>query len=270
MYHASSSTSTRCIENAKVLAFVLNKSHHTRLTHEVCTFHIFYQFQTGAQCATDHDQGVMGFLVVARIVDCIPAAPLTTDQQRGLKKQRAQEHFHHLFNCSNIPSDAVGPSSFFQLPVSNLPVESSPSTASQQGANDPYHMQRLSTAHTGTAETRPSITSIREIHDNLPPSIQKKGINMQYPDSHQRKQHPSSTIADTAMLSLTPSMLEQDSRDGLVKCIYHPPLTLSFVMSNSCPVLGWNLTSTPSTKKTAPSQRSAHPLGQCVHSMSTW
>ena len=119
MYHASSSTSMRHIENAKVLAFTLNKSRHTRLTHEVHTFHIFYQFQTGAQCATDHDQGVMGFLVVAWIADCIPAAPSTTDQQRGLKKQRAQEHFHHPFDCSNIFANALPPS---HLPAYPAPV----------------------------------------------------------------------------------------------------------------------------------------------------
>jgi len=176
--------------------------------------------------------------------------PSTADQQRELEKQRAQEHFRHPSDYSNIfanafpppsgppaypapvfhshsrfPSDAAGPSSLFQPPISSMPVESPPSTASQQGANDHYRMQRLGTARTGTAETRPSITSIREIHVNLPPSIQEKDINMRYPDSLQRKRHPSSTIADTATLSLTPSMLEQDSRDGSIKCVYHPPLT---------------------------------------------
>jgi len=129
--------------------------------------------------------------------DLFPFLPLSTaDQQRELEKQRAQEHFRHPSDYPNIfanalpppsglpaypapvfhshsrfPSDTAGPSSLFQLPISNLPVESPPSTASQQGANDPYRIQRLGTAHTGTAETWPSITSIREIHDNLPPSI---------------------------------------------------------------------------------------------------
>lgn len=176
--------------------------------------------------------------------------PSTADQQRELEKQRAQDHFRRPSDYSNIfanalppssgppaypapafhphsrfPSEA-GPSSLFQPPVSNLPVESPPSTSSQQGTNDPYRMRRLSTARTGTAETRPSITSIREIHVNLPPSVPEKDIDVEYPDSLQRKRHPSSTIADTATLSLTPSMLEQDSRDGSIKCVYYPlPLT---------------------------------------------
>ena len=79
---------------------------------------------------------------------------------------------------SHFPSDAAGPSSLFQLPISNLPVESPPSTASQQVTNDPYHIRKLSTAHTGTAAMRPSMASIREIHVNLPPSVQEKYTDM--------------------------------------------------------------------------------------------
>ena len=109
--------------------------------------------------------------------------------------------------------------------ISNLPVESPLSTASQQGTNDPYHMQILSTACIVTTAMWPSTMSIREIHVNLPLSVQEKDINMEYPDSLQRKRHPSSTITDTVTLSLTPSMLEQDSQDGSIKCVCHPLLT---------------------------------------------
>ena len=166
--------------------------------------------------------------------------PSTADQQREFEKQRAADHFRRPSDYSSIFANAVpqsgppaypmpvftppsrflsdtpGPSSLFHPPVSNLPVESPPSTASQQGTSDPYRMQRLGTARTGTAETRPSI-SIREIHVNLPSSIQEKDVDVGYTESLQRKRHPSSTIADTATLSLTPSMLEQDSREGSIK-----------------------------------------------------
>ena len=54
------------------------------------------------------------------------------------------------FTLTRFPSNAAGPSSLFQPPISNLPVESPPSTVSQQVANDPYHMRKLSTARTGT------------------------------------------------------------------------------------------------------------------------
>ena len=67
--------------------------------------------------------------------------------------------------------------------ISNLLVESPPSTASQQDTSDLYRMQRLGTTHTATAETRPSITSIREIHVSLPSSVQEKDVDIDYTES---------------------------------------------------------------------------------------
>ncbi|KAG6332224.1 hypothetical protein ID866_6863 [Astraeus odoratus] len=168
--------------------------------------------------------------------------PSTADQQRDLQKQdlllRSPAYGHVFPNAvlpdvhplpyplpafnphARFPSDAAGPSSLFTPPISNQPVESPPSTASQHGPNDLYRMRRLSTARTGTAETRPSVTSSREIRLNLPSSPPEKTIEVEvdYPMSSPRKRHPSSTIGgETATLSITPSMLEQDSRDGSIK-----------------------------------------------------
>ena len=110
----------------------------------------------------------------------------------------------------------LGPSSFFQPPISNLLVEAPPSTASQQDTSDPYRMQRLGTTRMATAETRPSTSSIRETHVSFPSSIQEKDVDVNYTESIQRKRH-SSTLANTATLGLTPSMLEQDIRESSMK-----------------------------------------------------
>ncbi|KIM57903.1 hypothetical protein SCLCIDRAFT_28433 [Scleroderma citrinum Foug A] len=80
-------------------------------------------------------------------------------EQRELKKQCAQGHLSNYSNifanalqvaCLHIlcpsstlscfPPDIASPSSLFQPPISNLPVESPPSTVSQQGTIDPYLM----------------------------------------------------------------------------------------------------------------------------------
>ncbi|KIJ66008.1 hypothetical protein HYDPIDRAFT_110132 [Hydnomerulius pinastri MD-312] len=172
--------------------------------------------------------------------------PSTADQQRDYEKQHPQELLSHAPAYDQVfanavppneppvayppptfdpyarfPADAAGPSSLFTPPVSHVPVDSPPSTASQQAASDPYRMRRLSTARTGTTDTRPSRTSAissREIHVNLPSSPPEKTIEVDMPESSRRKRHPSSTIGgDTATLDLTPSMMEQDSRDGSIK-----------------------------------------------------
>ena len=106
-------------------------------------------------------------------------------------------------------------------PVSfNCPYQiyssSPPFTASQQDTSDLYRMQRLGTTRMATAETRPSTSSIRETHVSLPSSIQEKDVDVNYTESIQRKRHPS-TIANTATLGLTPSMLEQDIRESSMK-----------------------------------------------------
>ncbi|KIO10350.1 hypothetical protein M404DRAFT_904268 [Pisolithus tinctorius Marx 270] len=150
--------------------------------------------------------------------------PSTADQQRD---ESLQQHFspspdYPIFDpYARFPANAAGPSSRFTPPISSQPVESPPSTASQQGgAHDPYRMRRLSNPRTGTAETRPSGTSSRDIHVNLPSSPREKSLEVEYSEIPSRKRHPSSTIGpDTTTLSLTPSMLEQDSRDGSIKCV---------------------------------------------------
>ena len=76
-------------------------------------------------------------------------------------------------------------------------------------------MQRLGTPM-ATAETRLSTSSIREINVSLSSSIQEKDVDVNYTESLQRKRHPS-TIANTATLSLTPSILEQDIRESSMK-----------------------------------------------------
>lgn len=203
-----------------------------------------------AVAALDHDPHMNTYTVEEEDDDESDAGvlfaflpPSTADQQRAMHDERTQDSFNHSsdyghFFANAVPQDpypvaypsptfdpfarfpanAAGPSSHFTPPVSNQPVESPPSTASQQGAHDPYRMQRLSNPRTGTADTRPSITSSRGIHVNLPPTPREKSLEVEYSDIHHRKRHPSSTIGpDTTTLSLTPSMLEQDSRDGSIK-----------------------------------------------------
>jgi hypothetical protein len=174
--------------------------------------------------------------------------PSTADQQRDAQKLRPQELPHstlpytQLFShalppdapsvaypsptfdpYARFPADVAGPSSLFSPPISNLPVESPPSTISQYAGSDPYRMRRLSSTRAPTADTRPSKTSItgpREIHLDLLSSPPEKTLEVDPPESSRQKRNLSSTIAgDTATLDLTPSMLEEDSRDGSIKCV---------------------------------------------------
>ena len=169
--------------------------------------------------------------------------PSTTDQQRDADNQRAFEFppaapvYGQVFAnavpsdhpplsypsptfdpYARFPSEVAGPSRPFPVPVSQIPVESPPSTASNHGASDPYRMRRLSTALTGTTGTHPSRTSAlssREIRVSLPSGLPEKMVE----DLHyQRIRHPSSTLGDTVTLSITPSMLE-DSHDGSIKWV---------------------------------------------------
>ncbi|KAG9312163.1 OPT-domain-containing protein [Chiua virens] len=170
--------------------------------------------------------------------------PSTADQQRDAQKH-SQELLHtapqypHIYPnaipptppslsyplptfdpYARFPTDIAGPSSLFSPPISNIPVESPPSTISQNASSDPYRMRRLSTAHPATAETRPSRTTLssREIHVDLPSSPPEKSLEIDHPHLSRRKRNLSSTIADdTTTLDLTPSMLEEDSRDGSIK-----------------------------------------------------
>lgn len=171
--------------------------------------------------------------------------PSTADQQRDIEKQRAidfsresPDYNHVLTNAvpsdipplaypsptfdpyARFPSEAAGPSRLFPVPVSQVPVESPPSTASNHGQSDPYRMRRLSTVLTSTTGTHPSRTSVlssREIRVSLPSSPPEKQVEVEEDPRYQRIRHPSSTLGDSTTLSITPSMLEQDSREGSIK-----------------------------------------------------
>ena len=117
---------------------------------------------------------------------------------------------------ARYPADSgVGPS-IAHSPLSRLPVESPPSTGSQDQPSDgAYQMSRFNppTAHSASTGTRPSRTSgisSREVHVSLPSPLEKS-----IEEGSTRDKHRTSTIADTS--SLTPSMMEQDSREGSVK-----------------------------------------------------
>lgn len=171
--------------------------------------------------------------------------PSTADQQRDLEKQRAADlsrispDYTNIF-ANTVPSDVppliypaptfdpwarfssetAGPSRLFPVPISQVPVESPPSTASNQGASDPYRMRRLSTAISSTTNTHPSRHSApnsRQIRISLTSSPHDKHVEEDLRNSSQRTRHPSSTLGDSTTLSITPSMLEQDSRDGSIK-----------------------------------------------------
>lgn len=171
--------------------------------------------------------------------------PSTADQQRDIEKQRAADlsrispDYANVF-ANAVPSDvpplvypastfhpwsrfsheAAGPSRLFPVPISQVPVESPPSTASNQGASDPYHMRRLSTAMSSTTNThpsRPSIPNSRQIRVSLTSRPPEKYVEEDLRNSSQRTRHPSSTLGDSTTLSITPSMLEQDSCNGSIK-----------------------------------------------------
>jgi hypothetical protein len=117
---------------------------------------------------------------------------------------------------ARYPADsAIGPSGTLS-PLSRLPVESPPSTGSQYQAPDgayPMHRVKSPTTHSTSTGTRPSRTSgvsSREVHVALPSPLDRS-----IGDGSMHDKHRSSTIADTASgASLTPSMMEEDSREG--------------------------------------------------------
>ena len=187
--------------------------------------------------------------------------PSTADQQRDAEKLRPQDLLHsthpytHLFThalpsdvpsvaypsptfdpYARFPADVAGPSSLFSPPISNIPVDSPPSTVSQHAGSDPYRMRRLSSTRAATTETRPSRTSAispREIHVDLLSSPPEKTLEVDPPQSSRRKRNLSSTIADdAATLDVTPSMLEEDSRDGSIKYVSLSP-SFSFAHNHS-------------------------------------
>lgn len=182
--------------------------------------------------------------------------PSTADQQSDAQKLRTQDllhsapqypHFAHNADPPSVaypsptfdpyarfPADIAGPSSLFSPPPSNVPVDSPPSTISQHAGSDPYRMRRLSTARPTTSETRPSRTSAissRGVHVDLPSSSPEKMYDLDPTQSSRRKRILSSTIADDTTLDFTPSMLEEDSRDGSIKYV------ASFPPFNPCSMI---------------------------------
>jgi hypothetical protein len=110
-----------------------------------------------------------------------------------------------------------GPSGI-HLPISPLPVESPPSTGSQQphsSSDGAYQMRRVKpsstrSGSTGNIRSRTSGVSSREVHVALPSPLQKS-----IEERSSGGKRKSMTTVDTN--SFTPSMLEQDSREGSVK-----------------------------------------------------
>lgn len=161
-----------------------------------------------------------------------------TDSQQATDPAKVQPDYEELFAASLPPpqelpippppaldpyarypvDSTIGPSTAHS-PVSRLPVESPPSTGtgSQPHALDgAYPMHRMShpPTHSVSTRTRTSGVSSREVHIELPAPLETSiDTGFTSPGKHR-----SSTIADTtSAASLTPSMLEQDSRDGSVK-----------------------------------------------------
>jgi hypothetical protein len=121
---------------------------------------------------------------------------------------------------ARYPADSYAGPSGILPPISHIPVESPPSTGSQQPStvtDGTYQMHRVDPGTTqsvssGTRLARSSGIGSREVHVALPTPVEKslEGFSS-------LGKHRSSTTADTMSASLTPSMLEQDSRDGSVK-----------------------------------------------------
>jgi hypothetical protein len=84
-------------------------------------------------------------------------------------------------------------------------------------------MRRLSTAMSSTTNThpsRPSIPNSRQIRVSLTSRPPEKYVEEDLRNSSQRTRHPSSTLGDSTTLSITPSMLEQDSCNGSIKWVF--------------------------------------------------
>ncbi|KAI5985970.1 OPT oligopeptide transporter protein-domain-containing protein [Pisolithus albus] len=147
--------------------------------------------------------------------------PSTADQQRTMHDERTQDSFNHSSDYGHLfpnavppdpypvayptptfdpyarfPANAAGPSSHFTLPMSNQPLESPPQLLLSKA--------RMTIPH---AKTQQPSRSPRE-----------KSPEVENSDIYHPKRPMSSTIGpDTTTLSLTLSMLEQDSRDGSIK-----------------------------------------------------
>ncbi|KAF7969963.1 hypothetical protein HWV62_25516 [Athelia sp. TMB] len=117
---------------------------------------------------------------------------------------------------ARYPGDStIGPSSLASLYHPTAPVESPPSTDSQTPHDDPYRMRRIHGQPPTTSTTRVSGISSRELHVGLPSSPEKTAEEGYMVGRHGKK---SSTLADTfSGISFSPSMMDNDSREGSVK-----------------------------------------------------
>ncbi|KDQ50891.1 hypothetical protein JAAARDRAFT_546310 [Jaapia argillacea MUCL 33604] len=100
-------------------------------------------------------------------------------------------------------------------PIHSIPVESPPSTDSHH-TDDPYRLRRVN--HVSTPSTaaslppRPSLSS-REVHVALPSGDEKMIVDEERGDTSKSKEATGS-LAETASLSISPSLLDDESRDG--------------------------------------------------------
>lgn len=116
---------------------------------------------------------------------------------------------------ARYPGDSAMGSSNPHSPYhSQPPVESPPSTDSQQhGADNPYQMRRFN--RTASSATRASGVNSREVHVALPSTFHRRFEEEDGARSHGKQR---SSITDTRRgTSMTPSMMEEDSQDGSVK-----------------------------------------------------
>lgn len=103
--------------------------------------------------------------------------------------------------------------------TSHIPPPQSPPSTSSVSRDDPYQMRRVNATHTASSGTRQSGVSSREVHVALPGQLEKS-IEEGYGVRPPHGKHRSSTgmTGDTMSgMSLSPSMLDDDSREGSVK-----------------------------------------------------
>lgn len=119
---------------------------------------------------------------------------------------------------ARYPADAaVGPSTS-HIPF-NLPPPQSPPSTGSVSRDDPYQMRRVNPTNTASTGTRQSGVSSREVHVALPGQLEKS-IEEGYGVRPAHGKHRSSTAmtGDTLSgMSLSPSMMDMESREGSVK-----------------------------------------------------
>ena len=119
---------------------------------------------------------------------------------------------------ARYPADTtVGPSTL-HFPL-NLPPPQSPPSTGSVSRDDPYQMRRMNATNTASSDTRRSGLNSREVHVALPGQL-GKSIEEGYEVRPFNGKHRSSTAmtSDTLSgMSLSPSMMDIESREGSVK-----------------------------------------------------